>query len=108
MESSARRSRSGSDRTPAGSVLALVMVLLMSSPVQKTFMVTMDGTPQLAEGATTHALAILMQAFVLALLLEQAFALIFKWRLVQEVLVGRAWRDDPPPRALRVWPGRLQ
>lgn len=174
MASSARRSRSGSDRTPAGKVLALVMVLLMSSlgsawsaepptavvasagtarvllaaecvqpvseaasaavdvaqvtggpayavlraatqapsqplvlhtggkpadgkgactnPVQKTFTVTMDGTPRLAEGATTHALAILMQAFVLALLLEQAFALIFNWRLVQEFLVGRAWR----------------
>jgi hypothetical protein len=63
-----------------------------SNPVQKTFTVTMDSTPQLAEGATSHAFAILFQAFVLALLFEQAFALFFNWRLVQEFLVGRAWR----------------
>lgn len=63
-----------------------------SNPVQKTFRVTMDNTPQLTEGATMRALAVLMQAFVLALLLEQAFALFFNWRLVQEFLVGRAWR----------------
>ncbi len=63
-----------------------------SNPVQKTFSVTMDNTPQLAEGATTRALAVLMQVFVLALLLEQAFALFFNWRLVHEFLVGRAWR----------------
>lgn len=63
-----------------------------SNPVQKTFAVTMDSTPQLAEGATSHAFAILFQAFVLALLLEQAFALFFNWRLIQEFMVGRAWR----------------
>lgn len=63
-----------------------------TNAVEKTFIVTLDSSPQVAEGATTNALAVLMQAFVLALLLEQGFALFFNWRLVQEFLVGRAWR----------------
>lgn len=59
---------------------------------QQSFRVS-DGryatTPQAYIG---KAWTVLLTAFVLALLLEQAFALLFNWRLFLELVAGRAWR----------------
>ncbi len=49
-------------------------------------------TPELPEGAVEQAFRILMAALLLAVLLENAFALLFNWRLFQEFFVGKAWR----------------
>jgi hypothetical protein len=43
--------------------------------------------------ALGEAFNILVAAFVLALLMESAFALLFNWRVFQEFFVGRSWRS---------------
>ena len=48
--------------------------------------------PSTAPEVLAKAFTILMTAFVVALLLEQAFALLFNWRLFLELAVGKAWR----------------
>lgn len=53
----------------------------------KTYM-----APDLSADALGKAFNILVATFVLALLLESAFALLFNWRLFQEFVVGRSWR----------------
>lgn len=47
---------------------------------------------QISSASVQQAFVVLMAAFVLALLMESAFALLFNWRLFQAVVVGRAWR----------------
>lgn len=54
--------------------------------------VVVDKLPTVPAAALDEAFRILMAAFVLALLMESAFALLFNWRLFQEYFVGRAWR----------------
>lgn len=59
---------------------------------QKLFRVTDGRSPAVAPEITGKAWTILLTAFVIALLLEQAFALLFNWRLFLELAVGKAWR----------------
>lgn len=47
---------------------------------------------QISSATVQQAFVVLMATFVLALLMESAFALLFNWRLFQALLVGRAWR----------------
>lgn len=47
---------------------------------------------QISSASVQQAFMVLMAAFVLALLMESAFALLFNWRLFQALVVGRAWR----------------
>jgi hypothetical protein len=54
--------------------------------------VSVDTVPDVSMDSVQKAFVVLMAAFVLALLLESAFALLFNWRLFQEFFVGRAWR----------------
>lgn len=56
------------------------------------FRITVDPTPNVSNETLTQAFRLLLLAFVVATLLESAFALIFNWRLFQEFFVGRAWR----------------
>jgi len=60
--------------------------------VQKHFTLSNDRTPSVPDSALSKAFTILVTAFVLALLLESGFALLFNWRLFLEFFVGRAWR----------------
>ena len=62
------------------------------SAVQKQFTVTSDLTPQIPDSALGKSFNVLVTAFVLALLLESAFALLFNWRFFLEFFVGKAWR----------------
>jgi hypothetical protein len=59
----------------------------------KQFRITADRTPQVSDRAMSEAFRILMTAFVLALLLESGFALLFNWRLFLEFFDGKAWRS---------------
>ena len=54
--------------------------------------INVDTVPDVSMDSVQKAFVVLMAAFVLALLLESAFALLFNWRLFQEFFVGRAWR----------------
>lgn len=54
--------------------------------------ISVDTVPDVSMESVQKAFVVLMAAFVLALLLESAFALLFNWRLFQEFFVGRAWR----------------
>lgn len=56
------------------------------------FVITGDQAQKTSPEVLGKAFTILMKAFVLALLLEQALALLFNWRLVQEFIIGKAWR----------------
>jgi hypothetical protein len=56
------------------------------------FRITIDPTPNVSNETLGQAFRLLLLAFVVATLLESAFALIFNWRLFQEFFVGRAWR----------------
>lgn len=56
------------------------------------FRITVDPTPNVSNETLGQAFRLLLLAFVVATLLESAFALIFNWRLFQEFFVGRAWR----------------
>ena len=47
---------------------------------------------QISSASVQQAFVVLMATFVLALLMESAFALLFNWRLFQALLIGRAWR----------------
>lgn len=62
------------------------------SAVQRQFTISTDRTPQIPDSAIGKAFNILAAAFVLALLLESAFALLFNWRLFLEFFAGKAWR----------------
>lgn len=55
-------------------------------------LVKVDADPQVSTASVQQAFTVLMAAFVLALLLESAFELLFNWRLFQAYFVGRAWR----------------
>lgn len=56
------------------------------------FHITVDPTPNVSNETLAQAFRLLLLAFVVATLLESAFALIFNWRFFQEFFVGRAWR----------------
>jgi hypothetical protein len=56
------------------------------------FLLSAGTGPEVPDAALKTAFNLLMAALVLALLMENAFALLFNWRLFQEFLVGRAWR----------------
>lgn len=58
----------------------------------RQFTIGIDRTPQVSDDALKKSFNILLSAFVIALLLESAFALLFNWRLFHEFLVGKAWR----------------
>lgn len=60
--------------------------------VQQHFTITIDRAPAIPDAALSRSFTILMSAFVLALLLESAFALLFNWRLFHELFVGKAWK----------------
>jgi hypothetical protein len=62
------------------------------SPFQQQIVVAVDKLPTVPAGALEAAFRILIGALVLAVLLENAFALLFNWRMFQEYFVGRAWR----------------
>jgi hypothetical protein len=62
------------------------------SPVRSQFNISVDRTPEVPPGALEQSFRILMAVFVLAVLLENAFALLFNWRLFLEFFVGKAWR----------------
>jgi hypothetical protein len=59
---------------------------------KKTFRISDSLVPAPSPDVVRRAFTILMTALVLALLLEQAFALLFNWRLFVELVVGKAWR----------------
>lgn len=61
-------------------------------PAVKQFAIGVDNTPKIPDDAVNTSFRILMLAFVLALLLESAFALLFNWRLFLEFFAGKAWR----------------
>lgn len=63
---------------------------LASTPVRAV--ITTKAGPEISDAALKEAFNLLVGAFVLALLMESAFALLFNWRIFQEFLVGRAWR----------------
>lgn len=59
---------------------------------QKQFSIGSDSTPLTPASVLNTSFTILVSAFVLAVLLESAFALLFNWRLFLEFFVGKAWR----------------
>jgi hypothetical protein len=61
-------------------------------PTPRQFSIGVDRTPEVPAQSLQRSFTILLTAFVLATLLESAFALLFNWRLFQEYFVGRAWR----------------
>ncbi|EGT4255625.1 hypothetical protein D8W73_16365 [Citrobacter amalonaticus] len=63
-------------------------------PGDKPLLVQIIPQPQaqISSASVQQAFVVLMAAFVLALLMESAFALLFNWRLFQTFVVGRAWR----------------
>jgi len=62
------------------------------SGVAVRLLVTTSDSPAVPDAALGKAFNILMAAFVLSLLMESAFAMLFNWRVFQEFFVGRAWR----------------
>ena len=62
------------------------------SPSRKRFEIIVTRAPEIPPGALEQSFRILMSAFVLAVVLESAFALLFNWRLFLEFFVGKAWR----------------
>lgn len=60
--------------------------------IRHTYAVSIDQRPTIPANSTETAYRVLIVAFVLAVLLESAFELLFNWRLFQEFFVGRAWR----------------
>lgn len=63
------------------------------SPKTLDFRLTVDPTPSVSNETLAQAFRLLLLAFVVATLLESAFALVFNWRFFQEFFVGRAWRS---------------
>jgi hypothetical protein len=59
---------------------------------QASYTFGVDQTPTVSDEALRKSFTVLVAAFAVALLLESAFALLFNWRLFQELLVGKAWR----------------
>jgi len=62
------------------------------SPSRRQFNISVARTPEVPPAALDQSFRILMAAFVIAVLLENAFALLFNWRLFLEFFVGKAWR----------------
>lgn len=62
------------------------------SAVSRQYTISFDRSPVVSSKALESSFQILVAAFVLALLLESAFALIFNWRVFEILLVGRAVR----------------
>ncbi|MGK5032685.1 hypothetical protein [Janthinobacterium sp. MDT1-19] len=60
--------------------------------IERRYVVNIDSKPIIPQSALGEAFRILVAAFVLAVLLESAFELLFNWRLFQEYFVGKAWR----------------
>jgi len=58
----------------------------------KNHVIQVRGEPEVPPEALDKAFRLLVATFVLALLLESAFELLFNWRLFQAFFVGRAWR----------------
>lgn len=58
----------------------------------RRYVVSIDRDQDIPQAALNEAFRILVATFVLAVLLESAFELLFNWRLFQEYLVGKAWR----------------
>lgn len=54
--------------------------------------VTAAATQEIPPGAPAKAFTILMMAFLLAVLLESAFAWLFQWRVFLEFFVSKAWQ----------------
>ena len=64
-----------------------------AEPTTRHYVVSIDdNTSTIPPEALGQAFRILVAAFVLAVLLESAFELLFNWRLFQEYFVGKAWR----------------
>lgn len=59
---------------------------------QKDYVVTAVAPPEVSEKVLIKSFQVVMAAFVLALLLENAFALLFNWRVFQLFFAGRAWK----------------
>lgn len=59
---------------------------------RRQFNISVTRTPEVPPAALEQSFRILMAAFVIAVLLENAFALLFNWRLFLEFFVGKAWR----------------
>lgn len=58
----------------------------------RLYRIRMEAQAAVPPESLEAALRLLTAAFVLALLLESAFELLFNWRLFQAFFVGRAWR----------------
>lgn len=58
----------------------------------RTYVVSFDALPTVSNDAIAKSFKILMAAFVLAVLLESAFTLVFNWRLFNAFFVGKAVR----------------
>lgn len=87
---------------PVGQTAAVTISALFGSTLENSvckdaaerrYNVSVDGSgPAIAPAGLAEAFRILVAAFVLAVLLESAFELLFNWRLFQEYFVGKAWR----------------
>lgn len=60
--------------------------------VNRQYTITFDAAPEVSATAMEAAFVVLATAFVLALLLESAFALLFNWRVFNVLFVGKAVR----------------
>lgn len=65
---------------------------ICSGEIRRTYEMAIERQPKISPEATDTAYRVLIVAFVLAVLLESAFELLFNWRLFQEFFVGKAWR----------------
>lgn len=88
-------------RVPATQTASVTITAQVGSAVQaagcaeavtRHYVVSIGEAPSIPPAALGQAFRILVAAFVLAVLLESAFELLFNWRLFQEYFVGKAWR----------------
>lgn len=63
-----------------------------ANPAARDYSASFSFTPTVSDAALSASFKILMAAFVLALLLESAFALLFNWRVFLAFFVGKAIR----------------
>lgn len=77
-------------RAGTGFTRAFVIAAVMIAAA--TTLHAQAADPRLPDDILPQAFRILMSAFVIAVLLESAFALLFNWRLFHEFFVGKAWR----------------
>lgn len=69
--------------------------------VTRKYTISFDASPAVSSTALESSFQILVAAFVIALLLESAFALLFNWRVFQAFLNGKAART--PIMLLGAW-----